>query len=66
MGIMMKLTQGVCGVTLAVFLSACGGGGSGGYYDQSSSSDSTTTPNTPSKNQELATSVLNSVKQEGK
>ncbi|TPU42223.1 hypothetical protein FJU84_16495, partial [Acinetobacter baumannii] len=61
----MKLTQGVCGLTLAVFLSACGGGGDG-YYNQNSDSGSTTTPTTPSTDQELANSVLNSVKQEGK
>ncbi|MCU4618982.1 hypothetical protein KTJ42_11175 [Acinetobacter pittii] len=62
----MKLTQGVCGVTLAAFLTACGGGGNDGYYNQNSNSGSTTTPTTPSPNQELATSVLNNVKQEGK
>ncbi|GLG82567.1 hypothetical protein [Acinetobacter calcoaceticus] len=62
----MKLTHGVCGVTLAAFLTACGGGGSDGYYNQNSNSGSTTTPTTPSTDQELATSVLNSVKQEGK
>lgn len=62
----MKLTQGVCGVTLAAFLTACGGGGNDGYYNQNSSSGSTTTPTAPSTDQELATSVLNSVKQEGK
>lgn len=61
----MKLTHGVCGVTLAAFLTACGGGGGDGYYNQNSSSSSTT-PTTPSTDQELATSVLNSVKQEGK
>ncbi|MFY0041884.1 hypothetical protein ABTP83_16775 [Acinetobacter baumannii] len=61
----MKLTQGVCVLTLAVFLSACGGGGDG-YYNQNSDSGSTTTPTTPSTDQELANSVLNSVKQEGK
>lgn len=66
MGIIMKLTQGVCGVTLAAFLTACGGGGNDGYYNQNSNSGSTTTPTTPSPNQELATSVLNNVKQEGK
>ncbi len=66
MGIIMKLTQGVCGVTLAAFLTACGGGGNDGYYNQNSSSGSTTTPTAPSTDQELATSVLNSVKQEGK
>lgn len=66
MGIIMKLTQGVCGVTLAAFLTACGGGGNDGYYNQSSNSGSTTTPTTPSPDQELATSVLNNVKQEGK
>ncbi|KJH60691.1 hypothetical protein [Acinetobacter calcoaceticus] len=59
----MKLTHGVCGVTLAAFLTACGGGGGDGYYNQNSNSGSTTTPST---DQELATSVLNSVKQEGK
>lgn len=37
-----------------------------GYYNQNSNSGSTTTPTTPSPNQELATSVLNNVKQEGK
>ncbi|MBN6532829.1 hypothetical protein JZM40_14425 [Acinetobacter pittii] len=62
----MKLTQGVCGVTLAAFLTACGGGGNDGYYNQNSNSGSTTTPTTPSPDQELATSVLNNVKQEGK
>ncbi len=62
----MKLTQGVCGVTLAAFLTACGGGGNDGYYNQNSNSSSTTTPTTPSPDQELATSVLNNVKQEGK
>lgn len=63
----MKLTHGVCGITLAAFLTACGGGGGDGYYNnQNSSSGSTTTPTTPSTDQELATSVLNSVKQEGK
>lgn len=62
----MKLTHGVCGITLAAFLTACGGGGDDGYYNQNSSSGSTTTPTTPSTDQELATSVLNSVKQEGK
>jgi len=62
----MKLTQGVCGVTSAAFLTACGGGGNDGYYNQNSNSGSTTTPTTPSPNQELATSVLNNVKQEGK
>lgn len=62
----MKLTQGVCGVTLAAFLTACGGGSNDGYYNQNSSSGSTTTPTAPSTDQELATSVLNSVKQEGK
>ncbi|CAI3107597.1 hypothetical protein MWMV8_MWMV8_02511 [Acinetobacter calcoaceticus] len=62
----MKLTHGVCGITLAAFLTACGGGGSDGYYNQNSNSGSTTTPTTPSTDQELATSVLNSVKQEGK
>lgn len=62
----MKLTQGVCGVTLAAFLTACGGGGNDGYYNQNSNSGSTTTPTTPSADQELATSVLNNVKQEGK
>jgi len=56
----------VCGVTLAAFLTACGGGGNDGYYNQNSNSGSTTTPTTPSPNQELATSVLNNVKQEGK
>lgn len=61
----MKLTHGVCGITLAAFLTACGGGGGDGYYNQNSSSGSTT-PTTPSTDQELATSVLNSVKQEGK
>jgi len=61
----MKLTHGVCGITLAAFLTACGGGGGDGYYNQNSSSSSTT-PTTPSTDQELATSVLNSVKQEGK
>lgn len=66
MGIIMKLTQGVCGVTLAAFLTACGGGSNDGYYNQNSSSGSTTTPTAPSTDQELATSVLNSVKQEGK
>lgn len=66
MGIIMKLTQGVCGVTLAAFLTACGGGGNDGYYNQNSNSGSTTTPTTPSPDQELATSVLNNVKQEGK
>lgn len=66
MGIIMKLTQGVCGVTLAAFLTACGGGGNDGYYNQNSNSSSTTTPTTPSPDQELATSVLNNVKQEGK
>ncbi|RDF40932.1 hypothetical protein DWA20_21330, partial [Acinetobacter baumannii] len=55
----------VCGLTLAVFLSA-GGGGGDGYYNQNSDSGSTTTPTTPSTDQELANSVLNSVKQEGK
>lgn len=48
------------------FLTACGGGGGDGYYNQNSNSGSTTTPTTPSTDQELATSVLNSVKQEGK
>lgn len=62
----MKLTQGVCGVTLAAFLTACGGGGNDGYYNQNSNSGSTTTPTTPSPDQELATLVLNNVKQEGK
>ncbi|MFV5661775.1 hypothetical protein VXR58_16455 [Acinetobacter pittii] len=62
----MKLTQGVCGVTLAAFLTACGGGGNDGYYNQNSNSGSTTTPTTPSPDQELATSVLNNLKQEGK
>ncbi len=62
----MKLTQGVCGVTLAAFLTACGGSGNDGYYNQNSNSGSTTTPTTPSPDQELATSVLNNVKQEGK
>jgi hypothetical protein len=62
----MKLTQGVCGVTLAAFLTACGGGGNDGYYNQNSNSSSTTIPTTPSPDQELATSVLNNVKQEGK
>ncbi len=62
----MKLTQGVCGVTLAAFLTACGGGGNDGYYNQNSNSGSITTPTTPSPDQELATSVLNNVKQEGK
>lgn len=62
----MKLTHGVCGITLAAFLTACGGGGGDGYYNQNSSSGSTTTPTAPSTDQELATSVLNSVKQEGK
>lgn len=62
----MKLTHGVCGITLAAFLTACGGGGGDGYYNQNSNSGSTTTPTTPSTDQELATSVLNSVKQEGK
>lgn len=62
----MKLTQGVCGVTLTAFLTACGGGGNDGYYNQNSNSGSTTTPTTPSPDQELATSVLNNVKQEGK
>ncbi|WP_151823301.1 hypothetical protein [Acinetobacter oleivorans] len=62
----MKLTHGVCGITLAAFLTACGGGGGDGYYNQNSSSGSTTTPTTPSTDQKLATSVLNSVKQEGK
>jgi hypothetical protein len=62
---MMKLTHGVCGITLAAFLTACGGGGGDGYYNQNSSSGSTT-PTTPSTDQELATSVLDSVKQEGK
>ncbi|MBN6525293.1 hypothetical protein JZM37_13700 [Acinetobacter pittii] len=62
----MKLTQGVCGVTLAAFLTACGGGGNDGYYNQNSNSGSTTTPTTPLPDQELATSVLNNVKQEGK
>ncbi|NUF32005.1 hypothetical protein HUN28_17635, partial [Acinetobacter oleivorans] len=52
--------------TLAAFLTACGGGGGDGYYNQNSGSGSTTTPTTPSTDQELATSVLNSVKQEGK
>ena len=66
MGIIMKLTQGVCGVTLAAFLTACGGGGNDGYYNQNSNSGSTTTPTTPSPDQELATLVLNNVKQEGK
>lgn len=61
----MKLTHGVCGITLAAFLTACGGGGGDGYYNQNSNSGSTT-PTTPSTDQELATSVLNSVKQEGK
>jgi hypothetical protein len=61
----MKLTHGVCGITLAAFLTACGGGGGDGYYNQNSSSGSTT-PTTPSTDQELATSVLDSVKQEGK
>jgi len=61
----MKLTHGVCGITLAAFLTACGGGSGDGYYNQNSSSGSTT-PTTPSTDQELATSVLNSVKQEGK
>ncbi|TDM62937.1 hypothetical protein C5B72_12630 [Acinetobacter sp. KU 011TH] len=62
----MKLTHGVCGITLAAFLTACGGGGSDGYYNQNSNSGSTTTPTTPSTDQDLAISVLNSVKQEGK
>ena len=62
----MKLTHGVCGITLAAFLTACGGGGGDGYYNQNSNSGSTPTPTTPSTDQELATSVLNSVKQEGK
>ncbi len=62
----MKLTQGVCGVTLAAFLTACGGGGNDGYYNQNSNSGSTTTPTTPSPDQELATLVLKNVKQEGK
>lgn len=57
----MKLTHGVCGITLAAFLTACGGGGGDGYYNQNSNSGSTTPTD-----QELATSVLNSVKQEGK
>ncbi|MCG9480904.1 hypothetical protein MCL30_03775 [Acinetobacter pittii] len=61
----MKLTHRVCGITLAAFLTACGGGSGDGYYNQNSSSGSTT-PTTPSTDQELATSVLNSVKQEGK
>lgn len=60
----MKLTHGVCGITLAAFLTACGGGGGDGYYNQNSNSGST--PTTPSTDQELTTSVLNSVKQEGK
>ncbi|NUF15003.1 hypothetical protein HUN18_04970, partial [Acinetobacter lactucae] len=59
----MKLTHGVCGITLAAFLTACGGGGGDGYYNQNSNSGSITIPST---DQELATSVLNSVKQEGK
>ncbi|EXE92821.1 MULTISPECIES: hypothetical protein [Acinetobacter calcoaceticus/baumannii complex] len=54
----MKLTQGVCGVTLAAFLTACGGGGNDGYYNQNSNSGSTTTPTTPSPDQELATALL--------
>ncbi len=62
----MKLTQGVCGVTLAAFLTACGGGGNDGYYNQNSNSGSTTTPTNPSPDQALATLVLNNVKQEGK
>ncbi|NUF54197.1 hypothetical protein HUN16_17810, partial [Acinetobacter seifertii] len=62
----MKLTHGVCGITLAAFLTACGGGGGDGYYNQNSNSGSTTTPTTPSTDQELATSVLKSVQQEGK
>lgn len=41
-------------------------GGNDGYYNQNSNSGSTTTPTTPSPDQELATSVLNNVKQEGK
>ncbi|MDX8156793.1 hypothetical protein SLJ62_14675 [Acinetobacter pittii] len=51
---------------MAAFLTACGGGGNDGYYNQNSNSGSTTTPTTPLPDQELATSVLNNVKQEGK
>ena len=59
----MKLTQGVCGVTLAAFWQLVVGNA---LIIQNSNSGSTTTPTTPSPDQELATSVLNNVKQEGK